>query len=147
MKSHRRISMTNLTDTELKQLIKDAKKIVIVGASNKPERASNGIMKFLMKQGYECTPVNPIEKEVLGVPTYDSVEDVPFEPDIVDVFRQSSFAPEIARAAAGKKAKLIWLQEGVSSVEAKQIATIAEIPYVEDKCIYKEYLRLGLLSD
>lgn len=139
--------MTNLTDEQMKDLIKNAKTVVIVGASNKPERASNGIMKFLMKNGYECTPVNPIEKEVLGVPTYDSVEDVPFEPDIVDVFRQSAFAPEIVRAAAAKNAKLIWLQEEVESIEAEQIARVAEIPFVQDKCIFKEYLRLGLAGE
>jgi predicted CoA-binding protein len=136
--------MTNLSDDKLKELLSNAKTVAIVGASNKPERASNGIMKFLMKNGYECIPVNPIEKEVLGVPTYDSVEELPFEPDIVDVFRQSAFAPEIVRAAAGRNAKMIWLQEGVSSDEAAKIASYAEIPYVEDKCIFKEFLRLGL---
>ena len=139
--------MTNLTDEQMKELIKNAKTVVIVGASNKPERASNGIMKFLIKNGYDVTPVNPIEKEVLGIPTYDSVEEIPFEPDIVDVFRQSAFAAEVVRAAAGKNAKLIWLQEGVESVEAQQIARVTGIPYVEDKCIFKEYLRLGLAGD
>lgn len=98
--------MQNITDEQLIQIFKDAKKIVVVGASNKPNRASNAIMKFLMKNGYDVTPpVNPpIEKEVLGIPTYDTVEELPpFEPDIVDVFRQSAFAPEIVRAAIGKK--------------------------------------------
>jgi len=139
--------MQNLSDDKLKELLKNAKTVVIVGASNKPERASNGIMKFLMKNGYDVTPVNPIEKEVLGVPTYDSVEDVPFEPDIVDVFRQSAFAAEIVRAAASKNAKLIWLQEGVESVEGAQIANVTGIPYVQDKCLFKEYFRLGLAGE
>ncbi len=100
--------MQNITDEQLIQIFKDAKKIVVVGASNKPNRASNAIMKFLMKNGYDVTPpVNPpIEKEVLGIPTYDTVEELPpFEPDIVDVFRQSAFAPEIVRAAIGKKSQ------------------------------------------
>ncbi|MCD8554812.1 CoA-binding protein [Seleniivibrio sp.] len=136
--------MTNLTDEQLKELISNAKTVAIVGASNKPERASNGIMKFLMKNGYKCVPVNPIEKEVLGIPTVDCVEELDFEPDIVDIFRQSAFAAEVVREAAGKNAKLIWLQEGVESEEAKKIAAYANIPYVEDECIFKEYLRLGL---
>ncbi len=101
-------------------------------------------MKFLMKNGYDVTPVNPIEKEVLGIPTYDTVEELPFEPDIVDVFRQSAFAPEIVRAAIGKKAKLIWLQEGVESKESAQMANVSETSYIENKCILKEYRRLGL---
>jgi len=136
--------MTNLTDDQLRELISNAKTVAIVGASNKPERASNGIMKFLMKNGYKCIPVNPIEKEVLGIPTVDCVEELDFEPDIVDIFRQSAFAAEVVREAAGKNAKLIWLQEGVASEEAKKIAAYVNIPYVEDKCIFKEYLRLGL---
>jgi len=136
--------MRNLSDEKLIELLKNAKTIAIVGASNKTERASNRIMKFLMKNGYDVTPVNPIEKEVLGVPTVDTVEDLSFEPDIVDVFRQSIYAPEIVRAAIGKGAKLIWLQEGVESKEAAQMANVSEVPYVEDKCIFKEYLRLGL---
>jgi len=136
--------MTILTDEQLKEILTNAKSVVIVGASNKPERASHEIMKFLMSKGYDVTPVNPIEKEVLGVPTYDSVEDVPFVPDIVDIFRQSAFAADIVRAAVGKGAKMVWLQEGVESVEAAQIARVSEIPYVEDECIYKEYVRLGV---
>lgn len=139
--------MTNLTDDQLKAMIKGAKTIAIVGASNKPERASNGIMKFLMKNGYKCVPVTPIEKEVLGVPAVDSLDELDFEPDIVDVFRQSAFAAEVTREAAMKKAKLIWLQEGVISDEAKKIAEVAEIPFVQDKCIFKEYLRLGLAGE
>ena len=139
--------MQNLSDEKLTQLLKDAKTVVIVGASNKPERASNGIMKFLMKNGYDVTPVTPIEKEVLGIPAYDTIEELPFEPDIVDVFRQSAFAGEIVRSAVGRNAKLIWLQEGVESIEGAQIANISEVPYIEDKCIFKEYLRLGLAGD
>lgn len=136
--------MTNISDEQLKELLQNAKTVAIVGASNKPERASNGIMKFLMKNGYDCTPVTPIEKEVLGIETVDDIESLPFEPDIVDVFRQSAFAPEIVRAAIGRNAKLIWLQEGVESKEAMQMAKISGVPYVENKCIFKEYLRLGL---
>ncbi|MGE4497007.1 MAG: CoA-binding protein [Deferribacterales bacterium] len=136
--------MTNLTDDQLKSLLTDAKTVVIVGASSKPERASNGIMKFLMKNGYTVYPVNPLEKEVLGVPTYDSVAEVPVKPDIVDVFRQSAFAAEVVREAVLKGAGLVWLQEDVISSEAEQIAKQADVPFIMDKCIFKEYLRLGI---
>lgn len=136
--------MTNLTDDQLKSLLTDAKTVVIVGASNKPERASNGIMKFLMKNGYTVYPVNPLEKEVLGVPTYDSVAEVPVQPDIVDVFRQSAFAAEVVREAVLKGAGLVWLQEGVVSSEGEQIAKQADTPFIMDKCIFKEYLRLAI---
>jgi predicted CoA-binding protein len=136
--------MTNLTDDQLKTLLTEAKTVVIVGASNKPERASNGIMKFLMKNGYEVYPVNPIEKEVLGVATFDSVAEVPVKPDIVDVFRRSDFAVEVVREAIGKEAGLIWLQEEVITEEGRKMAEYANTPFIMDKCIFKEYLRLGI---
>ncbi|QAR32433.1 CoA-binding protein [Geovibrio thiophilus] len=136
--------MTNLTDDQLKSLLTGAKTVVIVGASNKPERASNGIMKFLMKNGYTVYPVNPVEKEVLGVPTYDSVAEVPVKPDIVDVFRRSDVAAEVVREAIGREAGLIWLQEDVITEEGKRMAEYANIPFVMDRCIFKEYLRLGI---
>lgn len=139
--------MQNLTDEKLKELLKNAKTVAIVGASNKEERASNGIMKFLMKNGYDCYPINPIEKEVLGVKTYDTIPELPIEPDIVNVFRRPEHCPDIVREAIGKKAKLIWLQEEVNSVESMQIAKIAEVPFIMDKCIFKEFLRLKVLTD
>lgn len=137
--------MTNLTDEQLKSLLTDAKTVAIVGASGKPERASHAIMKFLIDEGYEVYPVNPIEKEILGIPTYDSVADLPVAPDIVDVFRRSDAAAEIVREAAGKGTKMIWLQEGVISEEGRKMAEYAEIPFIMDRCIFKEYQRLGVI--
>ncbi|BAI81131.1 conserved hypothetical protein [Deferribacter desulfuricans SSM1] len=136
-----------ITDDFLKKFLQEAKNIVIVGASNNPERASNGIMKFLMKKGYNCYPVNPNEEEVLGVKAYKSISDVPVTPDIVDVFRRSEFAPEIVKEAIKKGAKFIWLQEEVYSEEAKRLADEAGIPIVMDKCIFKEFMRLGMYAD
>ncbi|MGA1863166.1 CoA-binding protein [Deferribacter thermophilus] len=133
-----------LTDDFIKDFLEKAKNIVIVGASNNPARASNHIMKFLMSKGYNCYPVNPNEEEVLGVKAYKSIAEVPVVPDIVDVFRKSEFAPEIVKEAIKKGARFIWLQEDVYSDEAKQIAEEAGIPIVMNKCIYKEYKRLGL---
>lgn len=138
--------MTNLTDQQLKTLLTDAKTVAIVGASGKPGRASHEIMKFLISNGYEVYPVNPIEKEVLGIKTYDSVADLPLKPDIVDVFRRSDAAAEVVREAAGKGTNLIWLQEGVISEEGRKMAEYAEIPFVMDRCIYKEYVRLGVMK-
>lgn len=131
-----------MNDSELKKYLEDMKSVVIVGASNKEDRASNGIMKFLMKNGYDCYPVNPMEETVLGVKAYKTVADVPITPDLVDVFRKSDATPPIVTASVEKGAGFIWLQEGVASVESKSIAAAENIPYIEDKCIYKEFLRL-----
>jgi hypothetical protein len=138
--------MAQITDDFLKDFLKSAKNIVIVGASNKPERASNGIMKFLMGKGYTCFPVNPAEDEVLGVKAYKSIKDVPVTPDIVDVFRKSEAAPEIVKEAIEKGAKFIWLQEEVYSEKAKQIADENNVPIVMNKCIFKEFLRLKIIN-
>jgi hypothetical protein len=138
--------MKEITDEFLKDFLKTAKDIVIVGASNKPDRASNGIMKFLMSKGYTCYPVNPLEDEVLEVKAYKSIKDVPVVPDIVDVFRKSEAAFEVAKEAIEKGAKLIWLQEGVYSKEAKELADSKNIPIVMDRCIFKEFLRLKIVN-
>lgn len=133
------------SDEYLRDVLLKAKDIVIVGASNNPERASNGIMKFLMGKGYRCYPVNPQEEEILGVKCYKTISDVPVKPDIVDVFRKSEAAPEVVREAVKVGAKFIWLQEGVESEEAEKTAQENNVPIVMNKCIFKEFLRLKLV--
>jgi len=135
----------NFTDDYLKSILLSAKDIIIVGASKNPERASNGIMKFLMGKGYNCYPVNPAEEEVLGVKCYKNIKDVPVKADIVDVFRKSEAAPEIVKEAVEAGAKFIWLQEGVKSEEAEKIARENNVPIIMDRCIFKEFLRLRLV--
>lgn len=134
--------MSVISDEFIRETLKTAKTIAIIGASNKPERASNGIMKFLMKNGYNCIPVNPKEKEILGQKVYKNITELPVKPDIVDIFRKSEDAPLIVKEAISKGTKLIWLQEGIYSTDAKKIAEDANIPIIMDKCIFKEYLRL-----
>jgi predicted CoA-binding protein len=131
-----------MDDKALKKYLEEMKTVVIVGASNKVERASNGIMKYLMKNGYECYPVNPLEEKVLGVKSYKSVKDVPVKPDLVDIFRKSEATPPIVREAVEKRAGFIWMQEEVANEESRKIAEEAGIPYIEDKCLFKEMLRL-----
>ena len=135
-------NMDNLSDEFIRDMLKKAKTIAIVGASNKPERASNGIMKFLMKNGYNCIPVNLKENEVLGQKTYKSILELTVFPDIVNIFRRSEDTPPIVKEAITKGTKLIWLQEGIYSLDAKKLANDANIPIIMDKCIFKEYLRL-----
>lgn len=135
-----------LTDEMLYKTLKEAKNIAIVGASNNRERASNGIMKFLMKNNYNCFPVNPNEEEVLGVKAYKTLSEVPEKIDIVDVFRRSEAAADIVREAAALNPGFIWLQENVYSEDAENIASKNNIPIIMDKCIFKELLRLKVLN-
>ena len=138
--------MLTLTDDFLKDFLIKSENIVIVGASNKKERASNGIARFLLKKGYECFLVNPKENMILGKRTYKTLADIPVRPDIVDVFRKSEATPSIVEEAIKKEAKLIWLQEEVYSEKAKMLAEKADIPIVMNKCLYKEFMRLGLYA-
>ena len=135
-------NMDNLSDEFIRDILKNSKTIAIIGASNKPERASNGIMKFLMKNGYNCVPINPNEENVLGQKAYKNILELPLTPDIVDIFRKSEDTPLIVKDAISKETKLIWLQEGVFSLDAKKLADDANIPIIMNKCIFKEYLRL-----
>ena len=134
--------INNIDDEFIRESLKNAKTIAIIGASNKPDRASNGIMKFLMKNGYNCIPINPNEEYVLGQKSYKNILEVPIMPDIVDIFRKSEDVPSIVKDVVAKGTKLIWLQEGIYSAEAKKLAAEANIPIIMDKCIFKEYLRL-----
>lgn len=136
----------DITDDVLYKTIKEAKNIAIVGASNNQERASNGIMKFLMKNGYKCFPVNPKESEVLGEKAYKSLSEISEHIDIVDVFRKSDAVPAIVKESAEINAGFIWLQEHVYSEEGKRIAEEHNIPVIMDKCIFKEILRLKVFN-
>lgn len=135
-----------ITDDFLYKTIKEAKNIAIVGASTNPERASNGIMKFLQKNGYKCFPVNPKEDEILGEKVYRNLSDIPEHIDIVDVFRKSEAVSPIVEEAVAINAGFIWLQEHVYSEEAREIAERNNIPIVMDVCIFKEILRLKVLN-
>lgn len=132
-----------MTDKEIRDLLKTAKTIAVVGLSNNPMRASFGVSRFLQRQGYRIIPVNPNETEVLGERAYPSVKEVPDTIDIVDVFRRSSAVPEVVDDALEKSGiHCIWMQEGVIHREAAKKAENAGVPVVMDRCILKEIARL-----
>src|SRR3954453_19782952 len=83
-------------------LLQRARRIAIVGASPDPARPSNSVMRYLQHHGYECVPINPNTREVLGAASYRTLEEAARETgpfDVVDVFRRSEHAPEVARSA------------------------------------------------
>ncbi len=126
--------MTDLT-ADLDALLAEARRVAVVGLSSKPHRHSHGVALRLLDLGFEVVPVNPNETEVLGRAAVPSLRDVDGRVDIVDVFRRASHAPQIAREAVGIGAGMLWLQSGVTSAEARQIAADAGMPYVEDRCL------------
>ncbi len=129
-------------DTAIKRLLDNMQRIAVVGISLKEDRASHGIAKFLVGQGFDVVGVNPALTEALGVPVYPRVADVPGKIDVVDVFRRSDAVPAIVDDAIAKQVGAIWMQEGVVHEEAAAKAAAAGIDVVMDRCLYKEWLRL-----
>ncbi len=132
----------NATSEEIAQILKTAKVIVVVGLSPRPDRPSHGVTVYMMDQGYEIIPVNPGQTEILGKKSYKSLAEVPGPIDIVNIFREPSAVPEIVDQAIAKKAKVIWMQEGIVHNQAAAKAKAAGLQVIQNKCIYKEHARL-----
>lgn len=91
-------------------------------------------MRYLLAQGYRVIPVRPLVQEVLGVPCVASLAEIEEPIDLVDVFRRPEFCPAVAEQAVAAGAKVLWLQLGIVSAEARAIAEAAGLDYVEDEC-------------
>ncbi|MBG2875293.1 CoA-binding protein [Proteus alimentorum] len=135
-----------MVDSDIYDILRSVKTIALVGASNKEDRPSYKVMKFLLEQGYDVTPVNPgmSGQTLLGQQCYASLKDIPVTVDMIDVFRQSDVALEIAQEAIDINAKVLWLQIGVINEEAKNLAEDAGLRVVMDRCPKKEIEAHGL---
>jgi uncharacterized protein len=116
------------------EILAETRTIALVGASPRPERPSNGVMRYLLAEGYRVIPVRPQRREVLGIPCVDSLAEVDEPIDLVDVFRRAEFCPDVAEQAAAAGARALWLQLGIVSPEARAIAERAGMEYVENAC-------------
>ena len=121
---------------ETKDILAKYKKIALVGASKDLEKTSSIVMKYLQNNGYKVYPVNPTIRgeKILGEKVYAKVSEIDGQVDIIDVFRPSNEAVEIANEAVKIKAKVLWLQLDIKSPKAKKIAEANNIIYVENKC-------------
>lgn len=134
-----------LDDAAAGEVLRSARRIAIVGASPDPGRPSYGVMRYLIHHGYECVPVNPNARDVLGVPTFRTVIEAVAESgpvDIVDVFRRSELCLPHAEEAVAVGARCLWLQLGVVNWEAARIAAAAGVAVVMDRCTAIEHRRL-----
>ncbi|WP_258132274.1 CoA-binding protein [Microbacterium sp. MYb62] len=130
------------TQQERFGLLRRAKSIAIVGASNNPARASYFVATYLLSStAYDVYLVNPRETEILGQPVYASVSDLPVVPDIVDVFRRHDDLPGVAQEAIEAGAQTLWLQLGSWNEDAAAIAESAGLSVVMDRCIKIEHAR------
>lgn len=126
------------------QILEYAGTVATVGASSDPEKKANSVPARLLRRGFKIIPVNPGTGEILGITAYPDLASIPVKVDVVQVFRPSEEAPEIAREAVAIGARALWLQEGLSSEVARQIAESAGLDYVEDRCMAAESDRLGI---
>lgn len=131
-----------MDDNVVREFLKSAKAIAVVGLSSNPMRASHGVGQYLQSRGFKIYPVNPNETEVLGEPAYAKIEDIDDAIDIVDVFRRPEYVPAIVESAIVKGARCLWLQQGVTHPEAEKRAADAGLLVVSDRCLYREHRRL-----
>jgi predicted CoA-binding protein len=124
------------------EILRTAKTIAVVGASPDPSRTSHGVMRYLQRVGYRCIPVNPNADGMLGERCYPSLADLPEPVDLVDVFRRAEYCADVAREAAAIGAPALWLQLGLRSAEARDVAETAGMEYVEDACTAVVHRRL-----
>ena len=120
-------------------IVMQASTVAVVGLSDDPEKDSNEVGSYLKEQGYRVIPVNPNSEEVLGERAYGSVEQIPEQVDVVDVFLPPDKTPEVAEDAVRAGARTLWLQEGITNPEARRIAEEGGLEYVEDRCMRKTH--------
>ena len=118
----------------------DARRIAVVGLSDDPSRPSYDVARYLLGAGKEILPVNPNHKTIMGLTCYPSLAAVPGPVDVVDVFRRPEFCADVARDAVAAGAKGLWLQSGVTSDEAREIARKAGLDFVQDRCLKVEHM-------
>ncbi len=135
-------SVPLLGDDGIAAVLRTTRRIAIVGASSNEARPSFGVFRYLVQQGYDCVPVNPAEREVLGIAAFPTLRDAvdatgPF--DLIDVFRRSELCEPHAREAVEVGARCLWLQLGVVNWAAARIAADGGLAVVMDRCTAIEH--------
>ena len=133
-------------DEQIARLLTTARTIAMVGASDRPDRPSNGVMKFLQGHGYKVFPVNPTitGEQVHGEYVWRELAQIGEPIDIVDIFRRAEAAGDAVDDAIAVGAKAVWLQLGVINPEAAERAEAAGLEVVMDRCPKIEIVRLGI---
>ena len=132
--------------SNIKEILSKSKTIAMIGVSKDPTKPSTIVMKYMQKYGYKVVPVNPKAKgeKILGEEVFGKLEEIKIPIDIVDVFRPSNEVLKIAEDTVKIKAKVLWLQLGIRSDEAKTTVELNNIEYVENRCTKMEYQKIFL---
>lgn len=131
-----------IVDVTTKEILRTYRKIAVVGISNDKSRASNGVSRYMLRQGYEIIPINPQIEEFEGIPAYPELASIPEdkEVEIVNIFRRPEHVPDVVEAAIRKGAKVVWMQLGVVNEQAATRAREAGLAVVMDLCILQEHM-------
>jgi len=134
------------TSEKIKEILSKYKTIAMVGVSKDRTKPSTIVMKYMQKYGFKVIPVNPSAKgeKILGEQVFEKLEDIKTPIDIVDVFRPSTEAFGYAKNTIKIGAKVLWLQLGIRSPEAKEILEAKNIVYIENRCTKMEYQKIFL---
>lgn len=138
-------SFTALDDDAIRELLLRARTIAVIGWSDKPERSSHGIARYLHRQGYDVALVNPRlagRTGPFGEVVYGAMGEIPRHVDIVDLFRNAMLVPGHTREAVAIGAGAVWLQSGIVSKDADEIAAAHGVPFIQDACIAVAHIRL-----
>ena len=140
--------MSDYDEEKIPQILKNSKTVAVVGISDKPERDSYRVAKYLKGEGYEIIPVNPVIESWDGQPVYKSLLDIPRERkvDIIDIFRKSEAALTVVEEAVQLSPSVVWMQESVVNREAADLARKNGAMVVMDRCMMKEHARIANLS-
>jgi|TARA_B100000212_G_C27203742_1_gene459909 hypothetical protein len=132
--------------SDIKEILSKYKKIAMIGVSNDPTKASTIVMKYMQEYGFKVFPVNPKAKgqKILGEEVFEKITDIKDQVEIIDVFRPSTEALDIARDTIKIGAKVLWLQLGIKNEEAKKLVQSKNIEYIENKCTKMEYQKYFL---
>ena len=128
----------NPSREEIKDILKKAKRIAVVGLSDDPTKISYVVSEVMQRAGYEIIPVNPQIEEALGVKAVPSLREIEGHVDIVNVFRRPEYLPEVAKEFAEIDADVFWAQLGIANEEAHQFLKEKGYTVVMDKCIKVE---------
>lgn len=134
-----------LDDRGIRDLLLSRPRIAVIGASTNPLKPVNGVMRTLLRAGYDLVPVSPRASEILGRPCFPTLADAVRETgpvELVDVFRRSDQCVPHAREAVEAGARCLWLQQGIANAEAGRIAHDAGLAVVMDRCTAVEHARL-----
>ena len=132
--------------SDIKEILSKYKKIAMIGVSNDQTKASTIVMKYMQEYGFKVFPVNPKAKgqKILGEEVFEKITDIKDQVEIIDVFRPSTEALDIARDTIKIGAKVLWLQLGIKNEEAKKLVQSKNIEYIENKCTKMEYQKYFL---